>query len=114
MMPSQYHLEVYKAGSFAGPVAAFSSRSPFMPIAAGDIIETAGWAGYARHDPSAPLRVLRVVGVRHFLWERDGDPVKPGDDTEVSEPEQKVIVHVEEVAVGDTDELARLLGGRGD
>jgi hypothetical protein len=40
--------------------------------------------------------------------------VKPGDDTEVSEPEQKVIVHVEEVAVGDTDELARLLGGRGD
>lgn len=63
---NRYLLEVYEPGSTTTPLGCWPAAQP-LHMAVGDLVH----AGLI--DPNAlPSATLRVVGVEHALWLRDG------------------------------------------
>jgi hypothetical protein len=85
-MPNEYHLEIYQPGNRRDVWVSFQSTSPFMPIAAGDLLNPGIWSG-----SESPRKLLRVVNVQHIIWENRG------------EAKQKIMIYSEEVE--NRDEL---------
>ncbi len=62
-MPSKYILEVYNPRSKKDVWLSWESKSPFMAISAGDVINPTTWPG-----AESPVNLLRVTRVEHVIW----------------------------------------------
>jgi hypothetical protein len=99
--PPRYMLQINKPGS-SSPTdlwIQFVSDAPFSPLSADDVISTEGWRPplpLPTEPPTGPIKLLRVVSVRHLLFSLEG-PVPPDDVLPVRDPIHKMIVFTEEL-----------------
>lgn len=63
-LTTKYSLEIYEPNSARDVWVCFSSATPFMSIAKGDIVNPGMWP-----NSQAPMRVLKVVSIEHIIWE---------------------------------------------
>ena len=67
MRITEYSLEIFMPSSYDDVWVVFTSPTPFMAISAGDILNPSIW-----EDSQSPMKVLRVVGLEHLIWEVGG------------------------------------------
>ena len=68
MKITEYSLEIFTPDSFDDVWTVFTSPTPFMTISVDDIINPSIW-----QDSQSPMKVLRVVGIEHIIWEVEGN-----------------------------------------
>lgn len=66
-MHQKYALEIYQPGSIQDVLVVFESDTPFLSISAGDLLNQRAWP-----DGGHEGKILRVVGLEHFIWEVGG------------------------------------------
>lgn len=72
MESTEYQIEIYQPGS-EDIWMSFESPTPFGTINKGDILDPGMWP-----ESQSPLKVLRVVEVRHLIWKRHQGHLKHG------------------------------------
>lgn len=65
-LPTQYTIEIYEPNDDSCVAAVYHSKTPFMPIAQGDFINT------SMFNMSAPQGILEVASVEHIFWIIEG------------------------------------------
>ena len=76
-MTKRYALEIYLPGNSGSDVACtIESDEPFLPIQRGDLINPRTWTSHyasnlASYRPSQYGILLRVIGIEHFIIQRD-------------------------------------------
>jgi hypothetical protein len=77
---TEHILEIYEPKRTDSVWMVFHSSTPFLSLAAGDLINPGTWP-----NSQAPMKILRILSLEHIIWQIEG------------QVKHKICVYTEEV-----------------